>query len=327
MMKALPDIAKWKMNAGQLPAAGPHPEFGVLTAFVEGSLGQHRRNELLIHLASCAHCNELVSLAAPVAQESAVLPKAKSSWRIWDLLPVPRFAVPALSAAIVLLAVFTIRPKPVESPVARVSNPVISGTETASLPPRPTGSDAAKAVARTSNSQIVAMARQPKPTHVSVPDAPETSPISRDAANVTMQSAPLPASTTNSSTAPAHTAAEVSVSSRVAAPTAGPCWKVSDAGKLQKSTTCGDAWTEISFDSPVFIRVIQSAADNIWVGGNSGALYHSPDGGSHWNRVIVPALTDDIVAIAFGTPNHGRLATANGATWATNDGGNSWKRQ
>ena len=324
-MKSLPDIAKWKMNASLLSATEPHPDFGVLTAFVEGSLAQQRRNDVLVHLANCAHCNDVVSLAAPVMEEALVPSKAKSGWNIWNLLPMPRFAVPALVAAMVLIAVGTFRPHPVLSPTVAISNPSPS-TTVATAPPvsaTPAVSAPGKAVVPTSNLPVVARASQPKPKAATAPEEPALGPLSRDAANVTMQTTPLPST---SLAVPAHTV-EVPLTSRVAAPAAGPCWKVSDAGKLQKSMTCGEAWTDISFDSPVFIRVIQSAANNIWVGGNAGALYHSADGGIHWNRVNVTNLTDDIVAIAFGSPMHGRLATVDGKTWATYDGGLTWNRQ
>ena len=102
---------------------------------------------------------------------------------------------------------------------------------------------------------------------------------------------------------------------------------MSDAGTLQESGSCGVEWQDVSLGSPVTVRVMQSIASNVWVGGNGGALYHSPDSGSHWNRINVPTLTDDIVAILFATPADGKLATADGSIWATNDGGQTWHRR
>jgi hypothetical protein len=200
---------------------------------------------------------------------------------------------------------------------------------TPSVLPTPTSNAGEKTVAsatRAPHAAVLAEAPR-KPTHVPTSDENGESPLGANAANVSMRTAPPPAAdVAKLMAAPVHTSVEVPPSSIVAAPAAGPCWRVSDVGKLQKSVTCG-AWVDVSFDVPVFVRVMHSAANNIWLGGNGGALYHSEDDGAHWSRVNVPALTDDIVAIVFGAPAHGRLATADGATWATNDGGLTWKRQ
>ena len=335
MMKALPDIAKWKLEASLLPATATHPDFGVLTAFIEGSLGQAQRNEIFIHLAKCARCNQLVSLAAPVVPEEVVRPNLKNTWHVWNLVPFPRFVIPAGAAALVLLAVWTIRPTPVENPVtARVSEPPsivaiapvsLSPTRNNNNPTRKNNNKDEISIAPISAPPVTAKA-SPKPTDVEVANEPRNGGLSPNAANVTMATTLSPGnSAAGLPAAPVHASQDVPPSSMVAAPAAGPCWMVSDAGRLQKSTKCGDGWTDVSFDVPVFVRVMHSAANNVWVGGNGGALYRSEDAGEHWSKVSVPTLTDDIVGIAFATPVHGQLATANGETWTTNDGGVTWK--
>lgn len=332
MTKALPDIVKWKLKTSVLPAGATHPNFGVLTAFIEGSLDRTQRNEILAHLANCARCNQLVVLAAPSVTEEVVVRKVKKTWHLWNLVPFPRFVIPSCAAALVLLAVWTIRPTRVESPVARVSEPPsIVATAPSVTPSRSSNNNkdeiSVAPARRKSALPVVAKALPPKPTGVEFANEHGNQGLSANAADVTMETTLSPATSTAGLPAAAvRTSTQTPTSSMVSAPAAGPCWKVSDAGRLQKSTTCGDGWIDVSFDVPVFVRVMHSAANNIWVGGNGGALYHSEDAGEHWSRVSVPTLKDDIVAIAFATPVHGRLATADGAAWATNDGGITWKR-
>jgi len=318
-MNSLPDIIKNRLTAGQVDATGTHPDFGVLTAFIEGSLPKNRRGDVFVHLANCAKCNELVSLAAPPALEHAQ-PKVRSTWSLWNLIPMPRFAVPAIGTALVLLAVWGIRIPVVQGPVASVAPPPTFAAEHSVRPTESPEAMQTPAVARTASRSVIAKAssRSVEVAPTAVPDA-----LNRDAANVTMHTTvapPLPAPPP-----PTHNA--YPTTSGVAAPAAGPCWRVSDNDTLQKAGTCGEGWEDISLGTPVKVRVVLAQANSVWVGGNGGALYHSEDNGEHWAKVNVPTLSDDIVAIVFGTPTHGRLATSNGVTWATSDGGDTWRRQ
>jgi hypothetical protein len=45
------------------PQAGPHPDADLLTGFAEGSLLEREREEIFLHLAGCAECRELLSVA------------------------------------------------------------------------------------------------------------------------------------------------------------------------------------------------------------------------------------------------------------------------
>ena len=49
--------------------AGPHPDPGILTAFAEGSLLKHERNDVMAHLATCAECRQVMSLSAAAAPD------------------------------------------------------------------------------------------------------------------------------------------------------------------------------------------------------------------------------------------------------------------
>ncbi|HUO60678.1 MAG TPA: YCF48-related protein [Candidatus Acidoferrales bacterium] len=51
---------------------GQHPDSDLLTGFVEGSLGQRERETVFVHLASCAHCREVVNVSAAAAPDEFV---------------------------------------------------------------------------------------------------------------------------------------------------------------------------------------------------------------------------------------------------------------
>jgi photosystem II stability/assembly factor-like uncharacterized protein len=70
--------------------------------------------------------------------------------------------------------------------------------------------------------------------------------------------------------------------------------------------------------------------DDIWVGGDRGALYHSTDAGRTWSAVKPTAdgeaLSADIVRIAFQDVRHGWVVTSDGKLWSTRNGGATWSR-
>jgi hypothetical protein len=139
-----------------------------------------------------------------------------------------------------------------------------------------------------------------------------------------------------------------------------PTWTV-NSGRLQRSVDQGQTWQDVNVMAsaadtgasmelaiasskggetrkdkkamsmaPVFRAVAANGAD-VWVGGTAAALYHSPDAGAHWARVI-PAwqsatLSGDILSLEFPDPQNGRISTSTGEVWTTVDKGQSWKKQ
>ena len=107
-------------------------------------------------------------------------------------------------------------------------------------------------------------------------------------------------------------------------------WQISPAGSLQRSADGGKTWESVTLDQPVRLRAVAATGFHVWAGGNSGALFHSPDGGSHFDAVKVhkrrALLTGDIVTLSFQDAQHGRLETASHEVWTTKDGGQSWQR-
>jgi hypothetical protein len=96
-MEQLPKIVHRRLRATAKP--GVHPDPDLLAAFVEKSLNDRERSQVLQHLADCADCRDVMSLALPetVSPTSSVL--QKSNWLSW---PVLRWG--ALAACVVVVS-------------------------------------------------------------------------------------------------------------------------------------------------------------------------------------------------------------------------------
>jgi hypothetical protein len=110
-----------------------------------------------------------------------------------------------------------------------------------------------------------------------------------------------------------------------------PRWTVSSDGLLQRSLDSGGTWQTVPVANNVIFRALAANDSDIWVGGSSGALYHSADDGHHWTRITPLAdgkpLTADIVKLEFTGAWRGSLTTDTHETWVTNDGGATWHRK
>ena len=104
-MEQIPKIVGQRLRA--TATVGPHPDAGLLTAFVEKSLSGHERGQVLEHLAQCAGCREVVSLSLPemVAGQAVLLKPLRGWWLSW-----PALRWVAVAACIVVVgALFTDR--------------------------------------------------------------------------------------------------------------------------------------------------------------------------------------------------------------------------
>jgi hypothetical protein len=124
---------------------------------------------------------------------------------------------------------------------------------------------------------------------------------------------------------------------------ASPRWLVTPEGTLQRTFDGGKKWETVdpSADpsspigagqqAPSGFRAVSASGLEVWVGGVSGVLYHTSDGGSHWTRVIPSvagvALSAEIVKIEFSGAQRGSVSTFNAEYWTTSDGGQTWQKQ
>ena len=124
----------------------PHPDANLLSAFVEKTLTESERTEVLTHLAQCGECRELVALTLPAKVEVAQLEPlpARRGWSAWPTL---RWGVLAAALGAVALVV-VLHPYPSRRP------------ETLSKGTRPTLMASASQAARQSPPELPA---QPSP--------------------------------------------------------------------------------------------------------------------------------------------------------------------
>jgi hypothetical protein len=348
-MAELPEVARWRLS--RIVRGGDHPDAGLLTAFVEGTLSKTRRDDVFDHLAACSECNRLVALVAPEREVTSVRQPAEVRRRWFAWIP-RRWAGAAAAAAVVVSAVVIarigqqIKLPPAPSAVAEKAPP--PGL-TAQLPvpatvqPRTLGpthkpsqrapnsrqpAESAAAVSQQPplvqvNPVIAAQGRPPVPGDVrdqmafqtsmmsSTGLPPELSPSGR---KPPVKAEPTPVVTANVPAAPVKSIE--------------PLWSLSGAGVLQRSNDSGHTWAAVALPSRVPMRDLSVLGQNIWTGGDQGALYHSTDAGQTWTAVVptsngVP-LSDDVVRIAFADRRHGWIATRNGDIWTTRDSGITW---
>jgi photosystem II stability/assembly factor-like uncharacterized protein len=78
-------------------------------------------------------------------------------------------------------------------------------------------------------------------------------------------------------------------------------------------------------------RAVAVNGPDVWVGGTTAVLYHSPDAGEHWSRVVPRSsdatLTGDVLTLDFPNVQNGRISTSTGEVWTTSDSGQSWQKQ
>jgi Putative zinc-finger/Photosynthesis system II assembly factor YCF48 len=106
-------------------------------------------------------------------------------------------------------------------------------------------------------------------------------------------------------------------------------WRITPEGHLERSQTA-DNWTQALADQPTQFRTVTVVSNDVWAGGNNGALFHSTDGGEHWSPVVLNAgghpETGNVVSIHFDTVSQGSISTDTGSTWITSDRGQSWNK-
>jgi photosystem II stability/assembly factor-like uncharacterized protein len=178
---------------------------------------------------------------------------------------------------------------------------------------------------------------------------------------------PAEAMAAASSGAPASTAAnplasQLSSGAALTLVAPVPRWTINSAGGLQRSLDQGDTWQDVDVNAtpasaaslqisaqtsrakvrdrerkkaaqksdPTF-RAVAATGTDVWAGGAAGALYHSPDSGTHWTHVMPISggamLTGDIVGLEFSDALHGKVSTSTAEIWITSDDGQTWQKQ
>jgi hypothetical protein len=125
-------------------------------------------------------------------------------------------------------------------------------------------------------------------------------------------------------------------------------WRIDSAGKLQRRAWGSNDWTAVQVAPNVTFLSVRSQAEQVWAGGSTlqgnylsegeagddslkkstgtGLLYHSTDGGAHWELVRGPWV-GVITSIDVANPPLQSVVvhTASG-DWQSRDGGLNWQK-
>ncbi len=361
---ALPAIVQQRLK--ELLPAGPHPDESLLAGFVEHELTEPIQTAVLGHLLACPECRRVVAISRPEIvspARAAVAPR----W-YWPRWPSLRWAQVVATAAFVVGAAWIGRIEVKTMSHTASVQMATAGTGSGpaqeahrNLPTGiPTGGKTNPTLRRPSTPSVTAaeskmLAGSHQPNSVArgelapgqLASAPDPEASSTDMINTRFAAHDKPVALSPSApgqadaTGPALTWQEnisLSASASSTSSTRRPLppnrtkqmkWMVSQTGTLYQSFDDGVRWQSVAVRENVELRSVWFSADDIWVGGKAGALFHSSDAGHHWTQVV-PAcngltLLDDIARVEFTDPNHGSITTPSGQTCATADHGQTWE--
>lgn len=100
-MERLPKIVQQRLQGNLKP--GVHPDPDLLAAFAENALNDRERFQVLQHVAECADCREVLSLAMPAIEPAQSPAPETSSWVSGPMLRWPILRWGALAACVVVV--------------------------------------------------------------------------------------------------------------------------------------------------------------------------------------------------------------------------------
>lgn len=134
----MPDLRKIVRARLAAQPVGGHPDADVLTAFAEDALIAREREQVMVHLAACSDCREVVALIAPA--EGPPL-RAAAEKRQWFTLAVLRWAAIPATVAVIVGAVLLHnglkhRAVPSTATSAELSQPQTASGQAKTAPPQ-----------------------------------------------------------------------------------------------------------------------------------------------------------------------------------------------
>jgi hypothetical protein len=301
----------------------PHPDADVLSAFAENALLPRERQDVLAHLASCADCRQVLSLASDAALENPTRSKPLLVSR-----PVWRILVPSLAAAATIAAVATavlhhqIQPAPSSSTIAATH------TEPPAELPAPLQSPHPSS---TKKSPTNITPKSVAPVTPSQPSLPEL-----NATNIAPEAVPSPSASAGTASSSMElrklqTQAPVSAFANTVAgaaiSTARPHWRINEQGQPERALADG-LWRPVLPNQAARMHVLSVFNGEVWVGGEKSQVFRSFDNGTSWRLVSLPdknGIDHSIAHIRFDSAQNIAIDAADGTTWITTDGGETWK--
>lgn len=324
-MPELPKIVTQRLQAKVKDLVHPDPD--LITAFVENSLPQSDRNQVLEHVAHCSECREVVSLSLPQHSEgiSASARPAASSWLSWPALRWGALAVCVVmvGAAVMLrhesrsrpegLEIPAMNQKAAQVPASSEGNRMEAANQIAIQPPGATGNALSAPAARLHVKKALAKpTTEDKQLSAQVvgelhPSVPQTG-----AADVSTaaEAAPSSPSASVDELVPGRTK-DVPLESQPANAMAGIAARVQAKPKMAMSAV---AMNKAAYPAAMLVPR--------WTLTSDGTLQRSLDSGATWEAVSVPSQATLRALAADGLDIW--VGGSNGALYHSSDAGQHW---
>jgi len=293
---------------------GPCLEAETVAAWAERRLARPEVTALEQHAATCGRCRALL---AAFARTEPVSPAAVPWWKA----PVLRWAAPVAAVAAAAIIWVVVDRGPIQEQIAA---PAATGPASSPASPPPsvlTESDVARPAERPADLSEARRqeesAKTLKPASPPAPTAPAPpAPRAAQAARTEV-------------TAARELAADALVSLSAAgapfvltSPDKSVHWRALP-GRIERSTDDGVTWSAQPLNPGLLLTTGQCVTSEVcWLAGTAGAVLRTTDGRT-WTMAIPPASTN-ITAIHPADALNAAVTTADGRTFSTSDGGQTW---
>jgi hypothetical protein len=324
----------------------PHPDANLLAAFVEKTLSEKERTQVLNHLAQCAECRELAALTLPREVEVA-LPVSLTARRSWSAWPALRWGVlaTALVAVAIVLVFHPYRRASRQESVSKEIGPTIAANASKASPQPPadlTAQPRPQAAVEKPGAELREPRREMAKLEKGAGPAGGEQLAARSAGNETKQqvalmaaarppaaleAAPSAESQAGASAVPAN-AESAAIAKQLNAAQAGgvPAPGYTLSGPLapvpMRASSQQAKLSSMAFRGGAASAVAQLAA--LWSISASGKVQRSDDGGKTWEEVRIDEGVTFRAIQAMGTEVW--AGGSGGALYHSSDGGAIWKR-
>jgi hypothetical protein len=112
----------------------------------------------------------------------------------------------------------------------------------------------------------------------------------------------------------------------ISSPDQSVSWIAGKNGMILRRDADGRTHPQHSGASTDLVAGAAPSATVCWIVGRSGTIVRTTDGGEHWTLILVPTA-DNLTAVTASDANDATITTACGRSFATSDGGTSWRPQ
>jgi hypothetical protein len=317
MKRSMDDLLRETLRAREADPAGCLDADGA-AAFVEGAMSARARAAAEEHLADCPRCQAFV--AAMVRTTPA--PPRRTWWR----RPAVAWLAPLTVAGTALAIWINVRDDGAVRPEAARESTVASAVE---RPTRGVGADLPRESAK-AEAPLQTFDRLEKRVPDSAPSAAAVPPAERERAASRLAPPPAPEPQAPAADATANTSQARAFASRADAAIISvnrtSQWRLGVGGEVQHSADGGLTWQAQVTGVTVAPTAGFSPAPSVcWLVGPAGLVLITTDEGRSWSRLPFPIDTD-LASVRATDHLSATIASADGRTFVTSDGGATWRR-